>query len=165
MTTLLFPVGNGLQNLGLSVIIGGLLALGAFTAPVLFKHFARPEAGDAMTLIFRRYDMVLLIGLGLILGGELLRIIPTGLPPLLSFPVIVRYVILAALGGMVLYSTLVLNPKIEALQDQPDFRSNLEVREQFNRVHKLSEKLAKMELLAGVILLMLTPFVQPSKLN
>lgn len=161
--SLLAPLGTGIFYLGLALIIGGLLSLGAFTAPVLFKSFSRPEAGEAMTIIFRRYDTVLMIAVGLVILGEILRALPHGIPAF-NFLVVARYVVLVALAGMTLYTTQVLDAKIAAMYDDPNFRKDLEVRTEFNEAHKLSEKLAKMELLAGVILLFLTPFVQPAKL-
>ena len=157
-------LGSGLQGLGLAFIVGGLLALGAFTAPVLFKSFTRPEAGEAMTIIFRRYDMVLIAGCVLLVIGEVLRHLQTGIPSQFTFWLVARYVVFIALVGMTLYSTLILNPKMNALYDDPTFRSNVEVRGSFNNTHKLSEKLAKMELVAGVLLLLINPFIQPGKL-
>ncbi len=159
----LTPLGTGLQGLGLALLVGGLLALGAFTAPVLFKSFARPEAGDAMMTIFKRYDIILLVSIGLIVGGEICRWIPTGMPAM-SFFVIARYVIILVLVGMTAFSTLGLTPKMVKMYGDPSFRTEVELRETFNKTHKLSERLAKMELLLGVILLLMTPFVETSKL-
>ncbi len=159
----LTPLGTALQGLGLALLIGGLLALGAFTAPVLFKSFARPEAGEAMMIIFKRYDIVLLAAAGLIIGGEVCRLIPAGLPTM-SFLVIARYVVIVVLVGMTLFSTLGVTPKMVKMHQKPDFRTNVELRETFNKAHKLNERMAKMELLLGVLLLLMTPFVQTNKL-
>ena len=168
ITSSLGALGTGVQSLGLALIIGGLLALGAFTAPVLFKAFSRPEAGEAMMIIFKRYDIVLLVAVVLVAVGEVLRILPAGVPSM-SFFAITRYGLLLALMGMTLYSTLSLTPTMMDLYQNPDYRAGNEqgvvLHEQFNRSHKFSERLAKMQLVLGLILMLMTPFAQPEELQ
>jgi hypothetical protein len=157
----LVPAGLALQALSLSLLIGGLLALGAFTAPVLFKVMPRPEAGAAMTTIFRNYDMVLLVAaLGVILG-ELLRVVGLGGIHTLSLVAGFRYGILLLLTALSLFSTLIINPRMEALQKAGVAEGSLstEERQSFYKNHKLSENLSKLELLLAVLVLIMTPFV------
>ena len=158
-TSILFPAGTAAQMLGLSLLIGGMLALGAFTAPVLFKTFPRAEAGEAMTVMFRRYDMVLLVGLGMILIGEVLRMVAAGMPHL-SFLSGLRYGTLALLTGLMLFSILNINAQIESMQQAGVRHGATEEGRQFTQTHQLSEKLYKIELMAAALLLILTPFVQ-----
>ena len=46
------------QLLAIAVWAGGLLALGAIVAPVVFRVVPAPSSADAMTLVFRRFDGV-----------------------------------------------------------------------------------------------------------
>src|SRR5437879_1887369 len=46
------------QLLALAVWAGGLLALGAVVAPIVFRVVPAPTSADAMTLVFRRFDVV-----------------------------------------------------------------------------------------------------------
>jgi hypothetical protein len=160
-----FPVqlGTALQALGLSLMIGGLLALGAFTAPVLFKQFARPEAGTAMALIFRRYDVVLLAGAVLVMLGELLRLWFSGR----SFGETLaggwlqgfRMGALVALLVCIFYGTLHVNPRLETLQKAGVYGHGAQAVQEFQALHKRSEQVAKFQLSLAVVLLVLTPFL------
>src|SRR5690348_16357646 len=98
----LLGTGNVLENLGLALMIGGMLALGAFVAPAVFKQFPLPEAGRVMTLIFRRYDDVLLVSVGMIIAGEILRTLVLGYTTRLA--VRVRYVIVMLLFVLSIFS-------------------------------------------------------------
>ncbi len=150
---MLHSIGSALQLLGLSLMIGGLLALGAFTAPVLFSQFPREAAGQAMTIIFRRYDTVLLVAALLVLAGEGLRVFATPISWTLLSGVrsgLLLLLVLATVG-----SVMFLNPRMEAMQQQGVGRSEPE----FGQLHQQSEKLAKLELAGAVLVLLLTPFI------
>lgn len=154
----LYPLGSGLQMLGLALMAGGMLALGAITAPVVFGHFSRADAAPVMALIFRRYDMVLVGALLLVWLGEFLRCLRTEgrTSTLLNR---VRYGLLILLSGAMLYSTQVLNADIERMNKAGVHRSFTTVEGlRFERTHKLSESLYKGELLLVVLLILLTPF-------
>jgi hypothetical protein len=153
--------------LGLALMVGGMLALGAFTAPVVFGQFPREEAGPAMALIFRRYDIVLLVALALVLLGERIRLASKAVPTR-SRLAIVRYVLLALLTAGVLFSSLMVNPDIERMNRAGWHRGHATAREsRFEATHKLSENLYKADLLLEVLLILLTPFAghgtDPSK--
>jgi hypothetical protein len=153
-----FSVGMGLHTLGLALMAGGMLALGAVAAPLVFKSLPREAAAPLMASIFRHYDLVLLGALGLTLLGEMLRIASR---QMLWHPKVamVRGLILLSLTGMLLYSTTGVNPQIAAL-NRAGVHRNLQTEEgrHFERLHKLSEKLYKLSLLCSVCLILLTPF-------
>ncbi|MBX2860453.1 MAG: DUF4149 domain-containing protein [Vampirovibrio sp.] len=180
--TLLFPTGTAVQGVGLALIIGGTLALGAFTAPVLFKQFARPDAGQAMTMIFRRYDMVLTVAMLLVIAGEGLRLFSAGLS---GFGIVdyIRIAVVLALVGMMCFSLFNVNPKMEAMVksgqglqqvEQPVATAETEQSyttepaveatvpdtnsTYFRETHELSEKLSKLALAAALLALIMTPF-------
>jgi hypothetical protein len=157
-----------MQMLGFSLMAGGMLALGAFTAPVVFSHFPRQEAGPVMALIFRRYDVVLLVALGLVLIGEALRWASKQFA-FKSWLAWLRAVLLAGLTAGLLYSTLSVNASIEQMNKAGWHRGYTTAQgRQFEAAHKLSESLYKLELLMVVLLILITPFaggVRPNVLQ
>ena len=52
----------------LSIWVGGLVALGACAAPIVFKVVPAPLSGDAMGAVFRRFDG-LAIGAAVVVSG------------------------------------------------------------------------------------------------
>jgi hypothetical protein len=59
--------------LAIAVWLGGLIALGALAAPVVFAMVSLPTAADAMTVVFRRFDVVAMTCGVLILMSEAVR--------------------------------------------------------------------------------------------
>jgi uncharacterized membrane protein len=157
VASILFPAGTGLQSVGLALLIGGMLALGAFTAPVLFKQFARPEAGEAMMVIFRRFDLVVLAAVAMVVIGEILRLAASGIPNLTVISGF-RYGLMILLVSLTLYSVMGVNARLENLQKAGMMQSAPEYRQDFQRLHKFSEQLYKAEMMAALLLLVLTPF-------
>jgi hypothetical protein len=158
----LWPLGTALQMLGLALMVGGMLALGAFTAPVVFGQFPRAVAAPVMALIFRRYDIVLLVALGLLWLGEGLRTVVYRLSmrcPLM----LLRLLIMVGLTGCLLVSTLFVNADIERMNRAGLHRNPLTIeRRHFEAEHKQSESLYKVQLLLAILLILLTPFAQPN---
>lgn len=154
---LMLPVGSSFQLVGLALMIGGMLALGAFTAPVVFGQLPREQAGPIMATIFRRYDIVLLVSLGLVLGGEALRLASRCVQAK-SLLNLIRYGFMAVLVGGVLFSTLKLNADIEKMNRAGLHRDYTAAGRAFEKTHKLSETLYKLDMLAALLLLAMTPF-------
>ena len=156
-TSVLFNLGTGIQMLGLALMIGGMLSIGAFAAPVIFKQVARPEAGDILTTIFRRYDKVLVIALIFVVLGEAFRVLSvqtawTTLP-------LVREVVLVVTVLLLAYSLFGVNAKLEAMHKAGVGYGATAEGQEFLKVHKLSESLFKTEMMGAVIIMLLTPFV------
>ncbi len=138
---------------------GGMLALGAVTAPIVFGQFSRESAAPVMALIFRRYDLVLQISLGLVLFGEWLRFAAKTFPQSGWLPR-VRQLLLGLLTVSLLYATLVLNPEIQRMNQAGVHRDFTTVAGQhFETAHKRSEGIYKANLLMVLALILLTPFV------
>ncbi|MGE0201173.1 MAG: DUF4149 domain-containing protein [Candidatus Melainabacteria bacterium] len=154
--------GTAIQLAGLALMAGGMLAIGAFAAPVMFKGLSRPEAGDLLTLIFRRYDSVIVTSLGLVLIGELVRVFPGQLTWMSSGPVAwLRTALLVVLLAAGLYTTMVLNPQIERMHAAGIHPGGSPEGLQFSRVHKTSENLYKLEMALSLLLILLTPYTLP----
>ncbi len=154
----ILSTGTAVQTLGLSLIVGGILALGAFVAPELFRNIDRHSAGQAMSAIFYRYDKVLLAGLVMVLLGELMRFV-SGVMSHKSVISLGRYAALGLMSVLMFYSIFVLTPDLYARAQAGVPAKDTPGAQEFTRKHKQSENLYKLELLGGILLVILTPFV------
>lgn len=59
--------------LAAAVWLGGLVALGAVAAPLVFSHVPLPQSADAMSAVFRRFDAVAMTCAGLVVATEVAR--------------------------------------------------------------------------------------------
>jgi hypothetical protein len=66
-------VGSVLALVAVSIWMGGLVALGALAAPVVFAIVPLPASADAMTVVFRRFDMVAMACASVTLATEAAR--------------------------------------------------------------------------------------------
>jgi hypothetical protein len=166
--TLMQTLGFSLYALNLALLAGGTLALGAFTAPLLFKVLPRPQAGAAMTTLFRRFDKLQGVCLVSLLVSLLLVWLPiTGQGgcllwqtknPVLAYLNLGLQAVVIVLLALCLFS---INPKLEAFQNTPGWdalpQDAPEV-QQFNRLHTQSENFSKTYCFLCLALLALLPF-------
>lgn len=132
-------------TLATSLIVGGGVALGALTAPVIFGRFERGLAGRTMTEIFRRFDRVLWICVLIVLLGEILLFSTSARP--LSLLRGAASLSLVALGA---YHARSLGPEIERR-----VATGATDGEEFEKLHQRSEAIFKTVTLLGAISLML----------
>ncbi|HXX65683.1 MAG TPA: DUF4149 domain-containing protein [Polyangiaceae bacterium] len=66
-------ISSAVALLAVAVWMGGLLALGALAAPVVFAVVPLPTSADAMTIVFRRFDAVAMVCAALVLVMEAAR--------------------------------------------------------------------------------------------
>ncbi len=156
------PWLTAFENLGLALMIGGMLALGAFTAPAVFHAFPKEDAGRVMTLIFRRYDIVLTASLILILFVEISRHFRKGFQ--FSPLPLRRYLVLIPLLLIGIYAQDFIHPQIEQYQKAGVIRGVGQAGLKFDRLHHQSEAFYKLELLFAVLLLMMNSLqTEPNK--
>lgn len=126
--------------------IGGLLVLGAIVAPTVFGHVRAPDAADAMTLVFRRFDRVALVSAAVLLGCEVAF-------ALTSRPIgrrdLVRAALVVGMSGLCIWQATVLSPRIESLHRAGVVRGEGELGVAFESAHKLAERSAKSQALLG----------------
>jgi Domain of unknown function (DUF4149) len=65
--------------LAVAVWLGGLVALGAVAAPIVFSRVSFPSNADAMTAVFRRFDLLAMSCAAILLASEAVRAV--GRPP------------------------------------------------------------------------------------
>jgi membrane-associated HD superfamily phosphohydrolase len=147
-----------LASLSSALLGGGILALGAFSAPALFQTLSRADAGRAMTQIFRRFDRI-------VLGAALVQL--TAYAGIVAFKsgqvstvvwLQLMVSVLSALLAGVLVKTV--NPKLEQLQIQcsdPAVSGSEAIEAEFSKLHQSSEKLYKLLSLLAFSLLVLNP--------
>jgi hypothetical protein len=144
---------------------GGMLALGAFTAPVVFGEFSRAEAAPVMAIIFRRFDNVLQGALLLALLGEALRVGSQQCERNGTLP-FVRWLLLGGLTLSLLYATVIVNADIERMNRAGMHRDlTTSTGRQFEKQHRLSEGIYKANLLIVILLILLTPFTVTQTTN
>jgi putative copper export protein len=69
--------------LAVAVWLGGLVALGAVAAPIVFSRVSFPSNADAMTAVFRRFDLLAMSCAAILLATEAVRaVVRTPFAPL-----------------------------------------------------------------------------------
>jgi hypothetical protein len=136
--------------LAVAVWLGGLLALGAIAAPVVFSIVPMPASADAMTLVFRRFDTVAMACAALVLAGEATRVLVRLRFSPVDHARAAASVLAAAVA--VIEGTLV-SPRIAALHAAGAIRGFGDAGMELARLHDVAELCGKVEvaLLAAVI--------------
>jgi len=126
-------------HVALALWIGGAIALGALTAPELFRRLQRPDAGAIFGTILRRFSRIRL-------GAVIVALIAAGVKHVewerhtSSHWIAARWVLLALLSAVVLYEIGYLEPVMGRLRGSAEFM----------RLHRRSEGLMKVSLLAAL---------------
>jgi hypothetical protein len=129
--------------LAVAVWLGGLVALGAVAAPVVFSIVPWPSSADAMSVVFRRFDGVAMASAAIVVGTEAVRAmlrLPFGWldhgRALAS--------VLAAAGAVV--EGIAISPRIAALHAAGAVRGVDGPGLELARLHDLAETCGKTEL-------------------
>jgi len=144
-----FLIAHALYQLGLALWIGGALALGALVAPALFGALPRAQAGGIFAPILRRFARLRVIALVMTIVGAAMRYLiaerhATGIW------IGIRWACIAILAIDLVYELGSLEPAMSKLRPQLTADDTPERRE-FQRLHKRSEMLMKVTLLAAVV--------------
>lgn len=161
--------------LALSVWVGGIVAIGAIVAPILFRRVkSRKTAGELMGEILRRFDQVTLFCAGaLIVTGVIKYVSWENLTPWN----LTRYAAILVMTAGGLYSALVISPRLRewltspsgaekasdtapvspgfALSNVAEIKKNQNPRPDFNQLHHTSVRLMMLNLICGVIALLM----------
>jgi hypothetical protein len=141
----------------LAVWIGGLVALGACAAPLVFGLVPAPWSGDAMGAVFRRFDGVAITCAVIVLGCEAVRLWAAPLVRERRSSVRDRARGLFAIGAALaaIYSGVQVSPKILALHAGGAVRGFGEAGLALESLHRVAETLGKIEIAFGLLLLVL----------
>jgi putative copper export protein len=143
---------SALAVVATAIWLGGLLALGAIVAPVVFTMIPRPEAADAMTVVFARFDVVAVGCVAVVLASEAWR--ATGKRPIATLDV-ARMVTAAVGSTLVLLEALWITPAIVALHRGGALRGLGPAGLELDRMHGLAEACGKAQAVLALALLAL----------
>ena len=146
--------------MALAVWIGGLVALGACAAPLVFKIVPAPFSGEAMGAVFRRFDGIAIACAVVVLGCEAVRIwVREGSATTFER---LRGLLAVTAAGAAIYGGVELSPSIVALHAAGAVRGVGENGIKLDRIHDLAEAVAKVEVTVGFFLLALQVATLPS---
>jgi Domain of unknown function (DUF4149) len=134
--------------------VGGHTALGAFAARILFRDLPRGVAAPTMTTIFRSFDKVIAVCLGVLAAASLLRAWGQGLGQRSDRFVAGASVALCAIGA---FELLWLHPSIESM-----FEAGRTLEPSFASLHRISERCAHLEVIAAVTLFLAMAYSRPT---
>jgi hypothetical protein len=143
--------------IALGLWMGGLVALGACAAPMVFSMVPAPWSGDAMGAAFRRFDAVAITCAVVVLGCEAVRLRLA--PTLRRGPATAReraravFAIVAA--GAAIYAGVQVSPKIMALHAAGAIRGLDASGLLLEKLHRVAETLGKIEIAVGLLLIVL----------
>jgi hypothetical protein len=145
---------NAVYHLALALWIGGGIALGALTAPELFRQLPRAQAGGIFAPVLRRFARLRLFAILIAIAAAAAKHIVFETHSA-NVWIVVRWAALAFMAVAVLYEIAALQPALERLR--PGVAGAAETDPQravFTRLHKRSEALMKASLLAAVVALL-----------
>lgn len=152
-TTKLERAATAVALAALAIWVGGMVALGAFVAPVVFGKVPPPLSGDTMGTIFRRFDLVAMTCAVVVLAVEAVRaLLVPGRPTFLDR---MRGLGALAAAACAIYVGIVASPGIMALHEAGVTRAAGEAGAQLERLHALAETLGKAEVALGLIVIVL----------
>jgi len=135
-----------------AVWLGGLMALGAIAAPIVFGTVPAPASADAMTLVFRRFDTVAMTCAAVVLAAEAVRAATR--QPLRGLDV-ARVSTAVVAAALALTEGLWLSPRIEALHRAGAVRGLGAPGLELESAHRLAEHVGKGEVALGLVLIAL----------
>jgi hypothetical protein len=134
--------------IAVAVWLGGLLALGAIAAPVVFSVVSFPSSADAMTIVFRRFDLVAMACAAILMGAE-----ATGAAAGARFALAdhVRAGVSALAGAVAVLEGTSVSPRIAALHRAGAVRGAGSAGLELARLHDLAEWCGKTEVVLLVV--------------
>jgi putative copper export protein len=138
--------------LAVAVWLGGLIALGAVAAPVVFSTVPWPSSADAMSIVFRRFDAVAMACAAILLATEAARAVG-GLAFSRADHARALVSLLAAAAAVV--EGIKISPRIAALHAAGAIRGVDAPGVELARLHDWAERCGKMELLLLSVVIVL----------
>jgi hypothetical protein len=154
MPNILYILVSFAYHLALALWIGGAIALGALTAPELFRRLPRAQAGEIFGPILRRFARVRLGAILVAIAAAAIRNIVWESHSASGW-IVLRWISLAALAAIVIEEIYRIEPamerhraafRVELGEDDPERRA-------FMVLHRRSEGLMKVSLAAALIAL------------
>lgn len=151
-----FLLASFAHALGMAIWLGGIMALGAIAAPVLFRRLPRPDAGALFGPMLRVFERVSVVAAALAVVGAAGKAWLGGQN--LNLWALLRGGSLAGMCLLLLVANGAVHPAIRALQqahprisERPDDDPD---RRRFQRLHRISERLMAGQLALGLVVLL-----------
>lgn len=146
-------IATGVAVVALGVWVGGMIALGACAAPLVFGMVPAPLSGDTMGAIFRRFDALAIGSAMVALAAEAVRIAAQRSPSTLGDRARGGVALLAAACAVT--GGLAISPRIVALHAAGAIRGLGEGGAALERLHRIAESLGKVEVALGIAAIVL----------
>jgi hypothetical protein len=137
--------------LAASLWLGGLLALGAVVAPIVFHVVPAPSSGDAMTQVFARFDRISLACAAIVGVAEAVRARAGGVARV----DVARIASAVIATGCAFIIAVKISPTIAELHVEGAVRGIGPLGEALDRAHDWATRLGKLEALALSVLIAL----------
>lgn len=148
--------------LACAVWLGGIVALGAIAAPVVFSVAPFPQSADAMTTVFRRFDLVAMTCAAVLVGAEGVRLVAR--VPFSAYDW-ARTAIAVIAATLAVVEGVWVSPRIAELHFAGALRGIGGAGMELSRLHDLAELggKAQIALLVGVVFLEVSSLLGPPK--
>jgi putative copper export protein len=141
----LAAVAEILCAVAITAWVGGVVALGAFSARIVFRDLPRDLAAPTMSAIFRSFDGVIVACVVVVALATGLRLIAVGVRGRADRIALVAGTALAGLG---LIDIGYVHPQIERM-----FLAGRSLEPAFAALHKLSSRSANLEAICAILVL------------
>jgi uncharacterized membrane protein len=145
-----------------SVWLGGILVLGAIVAPIVFTMVPRPEAVEAMTSVFQRFDLVAVGSVAVIVATEAWRALAgrrvfsrAGGPAWIGRLDVARMLVAVVGAALVLTEAVWITPAIVNLHRHGAIRGLGADGLELDRMHGLAETCGKVQVVFALALVAL----------
>lgn len=154
-------VGSVLALLAVAVWMGGLLALGALAAPVVFSVVSLPTSADAMTIVFRRFDAVAMGSAAVVLATEAVR---AALTPAIRRLDRGRAFVSFCAAVVAVFEGICISPRIAQMHALGVVRGSGSAGVGLSRLHEVAEACGQTQvvLLAAVVFLHVMTLTSPT---
>lgn len=139
------PLVETVTAVALAAWVGGLVALGAFAARIVFRDLPRDLAAPTMSTIFRSFDGVVVACVVIVAVGTGLRLMALGVRGRSDRIALVAGTALTILGCL---DVGYVHPAIERM-----FREGRTLEPAFAALHKLSSRSANLEAICAILVL------------
>ncbi|WP_394828472.1 DUF4149 domain-containing protein [Pendulispora albinea] len=156
--SLIHRIARAIALLAWGIWLGGLVALGAISAPLVFRNVPAPYSADAMTLVFRRFDLVAMVCAAIVVARELVALMGTATIRKVDTARIVSALVAATLAVV---EGVWLSPVIEELHRAGAVRGVGELGERLAVMHTRAEGVSKVELLCLMAFIVFVVFSDP----
>lgn len=135
------------EAIAVALWLGGLITLGAIVAPIVFGMVPAPTSGDAMTVVFQRFDRLAMTAAILAL---LCEVAAARLRPSVDLRDLARAGFLVVMTALAIAQGALWTPEIASLHQRGAIRGAGELGLRLETVHARSEIAAKAQLALGV---------------